>query len=209
MIKTNPKLCGRISLGFLFLTILLNSACTNQVQATKSTPTSTIQEPTTMNSTPSNHSYSSTSENSSDSVQKYLQDLNSSDENVRVQAAQNLQKMGQPQALKACLKTINDAPDPLHLDMTPGVQCLRNIGKPALPPLLDYLNSEDEMTRMRAEKAVLWISKLYFGFDGQQWATDGLDVWSEWWQTIGYDAEATPAQRTEAVQRMKTWFANQ
>jgi HEAT repeats len=198
-----------ISFGFLLMTILFNSACNSQVQAVKKMPKNSTQEHKTMNNINPISPPPQTAENSVNNVQKYLQDLNSSDEIVRVQAAQALQKMGHPQALEACLKIINDAPDPLHLDMTPGVQCLRSIGKPAFLPLLDYLQSEDQLTRMRAEKAVLWISKTYFGFDGKQWSNNGLDSWSEWWQDMGYDADATVEQRKESVKRMRSWLTSQ
>src|SRR4051812_30353570 len=104
-----------------------------------------------------------------------LADLESPSEEVRSQAARRLHQLDHPRALDACLKTINDAPDPLHLDMTSSVQCLRDIGQPALPPLIDLLASDDRMTRMRAERAVSWITKLPFGFDGQQWRGDGLE----------------------------------
>lgn len=142
-----------------------------------------------------------------DQVAAALADLESPSETVRSEAARRLHRLEHPRALEACLATINDAPDPLHLDMTPSVQCLREIGEPALPPLLDLLASEDRMTRLRAERAVLWITKIPFGFDGQQWRGDGLEEWSEWWREIGYDSDAEAIQRNNAVARLREWSA--
>src|SRR5215203_5912668 len=100
-----------------------------------------------------------------DLTARALADLESPDEAVRARAAQTLVRLEHPRALEACLRTLDDAPDELHLDVTPAVHGLRTIGKPALPPLLDRLETGGEMTRRRAEQAVIWISKLYFGFD--------------------------------------------
>jgi len=150
-----------------------------------------------------------TEQKGTDEATQYLADLNSADERVRARAAQALQQMGHAQALDACLQTLNDDPDPLHLDFTPAVWCLRQIGRPALPPLLDRLASDDRMTRMHALRAVEWITKSYFGFDGQAWQAGGLERWMQWWQTIGYDPEATAAKRLEAVNHLREWLHQQ
>lgn len=132
-----------------------------------------------------------------------LADLDSPDENVRAEAAVALHRMGHPRALEACLRTLDDAPDPLHADRTPAVQCLIEIGTPALAPLIDLLASNDRDTRMHAERAVQGITRRRFGFDGFAWPEGAMERWMDWWSAIGYDINAAPPQRTLAVERLR------
>jgi len=133
---------------------------------------------------------------------RLLVDLDSSDENVRAQAAVALHRLGHAHALEACLRTLNDAPDPLHADRTTSVQCLIEIGEPALLPLVDLLGSDDRDTRMHAARAVQGITRRLFGFDGFTWPEGAMERWMNWWSTIGFDIAAAPPQRTEAIERL-------
>src|SRR3954453_4329678 len=132
-----------------------------------------------------------------------LADIDSPDENVRAEAAAALHRMGHPRALEACLRTLNDAPDPLHADRTPAVQCLIEIGTPALAPLIDLLASDDRNTRMHAERAVQGITRRRFGFDGFAWPEGAMERWMDWWSAIGFDIDAPLPQRTLAVERLR------
>src|SRR5919198_6603025 len=80
--------------------------------------------------------------------------LDDPDEQVRSEAAVALAELGEPEALDALIRTIDDAPDPLHLDMTPSVRALGAYGRDAFPPLLDLLDAPEELTRLHAQRAL-------------------------------------------------------
>ena len=136
----------------------------------------------------------------------YLTQLGDPDEAVRARAATALHGMKHPQALDACLRTIDDAADPLHADRTPSVQCLIERGEPALPRLLERLTAGERMTRLHAQRAVEGITRRMHGFDGRAWTTGTADEWVAWWTTIAYEPDATPASRAAAVERLRAWL---
>jgi hypothetical protein len=126
---------------------------------------------------------------------------------ARVRAAQALFAAHDPRALEACLKTLDDGADPLHLDHTPAVFCLRAMGRPALAPLFAKLEAEDRMTRLHAQRAVEGITKREFGFDGvSNWEPGGLERWEKWWRGVGYRSDAPPKARRRAVARLDQWL---
>lgn len=138
---------------------------------------------------------------------RYLADLDSPDQYVRSQAAVALQRMGHPRALEACLHTLNDGEDELHLDYTPAVFCLTEIGKPALAPLLDRLLDNDEITRLRAERAVEGITIRLLANGKDRMETEAQ--WREWWKEIGYSYNADPETRRVNVARLRAWIESQ
>jgi hypothetical protein len=132
-------------------------------------------------------------------AQTYLAQLKDPDEGVRARTARELQRMGHPRALEACLATLDDAPDTLHSDYTPAVACLIELGDPALPPLLDKLMADHEDTRLHAQRAVEGITLRRFSSDRERWRS--------WWSSIGYEHDAGPAARAAAVARLREWSA--
>ncbi len=84
-------------------------------------------------------------------------------ERVRAYAAVGLARIEHPDALTACLQTLNDAPNPLHADMTPAVQALSEMGMSAVPALLDLLVDENEFTRLHAQRALEMILDRWTG----------------------------------------------
>jgi hypothetical protein len=138
-----------------------------------------------------------------DDTAQLLADIDSADEDVRARAAVALHRLGHACALEACLRTLDDAPDPLHADRTPSVRCLIEIGEPALLPLIDRLESDDRDTRMHAERAVQGITRRQFGFDGFAWPEGAMERWMDWWSAISFDSAATPPQRAEAIKRLR------
>lgn len=133
-----------------------------------------------------------------------LAKLGDPDERVRVEAAQALHARKYPSAIAACVRTINDGADELHLDRTPAVTCLIEIGMPALTPLLDVLLAPDQMTRLRAQRAIEGISLAQPEFQAPTRAARDAN-WRAWWQTIGYAYDAGEEQRQDAVSRLRTW----
>jgi len=138
-----------------------------------------------------------------DAAPGLLAQLDSPDPDVRARAATALHRAGHPRALEACLRTLDDAPDPLHADHTPSVQCLIESGARALPPLLELLDSERADTRMHAERAVMGITRRLAGFDGRAWPEGAMERWMAWWSGIGYDSDAGPAARAGAIDRLR------
>jgi len=134
-----------------------------------------------------------------DDTSRLLVDIDSSDGDVLSRAAVALHRLGHARALEACLRTLDDAPDPLHADRTPSVQCLIEIGEPALPPFIDRLESEDRDTRMHAERAVQGIARRRFGFDGIAWPEA---LWSDEWIGGAPSASTAPPRRPNAPRRL-------
>lgn len=69
-----------------------------------------------------------------------------------------------PAAIEALIRTIDDAPDPAHLDITPSVDALIECGVAAVEALLPLLDAENEMTRLHAQRALEGIVYRHFGF---------------------------------------------
>jgi hypothetical protein len=103
------------------------------------------------------------------------------------------------------LAELDTGPDKLHLDRTPAVSRLVELGEPALVPLYDHLDDPDMLHRKRAQRAVEGITRRSFGFNGDAWPDGALERWSAWWIAIGYDADAEPAARGAAIARLRAW----
>ncbi|MEO5928438.1 MAG: HEAT repeat domain-containing protein [Candidatus Kapaibacterium sp.] len=136
-----------------------------------------------------------------------LADLTSPDPNARSRAAVALHRLGSPHALAACLSTLDDAPDSLHSDHTPSVQCLIEIGEPALSPLIGRLQSENQITRIHAERAIQGITRRHFGFDGTAWPDGALERWMEWWSGLGLDISTDATERVRGIEQLRAAVA--
>ena len=90
-------------------------------------------------------------------VAAFRRGLDDPAESVRASAATGLARLGTEDALAACIRTLDDAPDPLHLDMTPAVDALGGMGLSAAPALLAPLASANSLTRLHAERALQQI----------------------------------------------------
>jgi hypothetical protein len=110
------------------------------------------------------------------------------------------------------IAAINDSPDPSHSDLTPAVHALVRIGLPALPAVLPLLESDNQLTRLRAQRVLeratrAWVRER----TPEPPMTRRADyAWMELWQRNGaYDWEAPPAERTAAVERWRRWLEDQ
>jgi hypothetical protein len=175
----------------------------SEPQGPKVEPTNTSQ-----NSFASKHGDPSTKETKTmtDDESALLAKLNNPDEQVRVDAALALHARKHPGAVEACLHTINDGADELHLDRTPAVRCLVEIGMPALTPLLDLLLAPEQMTRLRAQRAIEDITLAHPDFHAPDRKAREAN-WRSWWRAMGYAYDAGEAQRQDAVSRLRTWAA--
>ena len=141
--------------------------------------------------------------------QAFLAELGDGDERVRAYAAQGLVGIGHPDAMQACLHTLNDAADELHLDRTPSVDALGRMGLESVPFLLDLLMNEEEMTRLHSHRALELVVMRCHGFrSGQGFPTaDAEEQARAAWQDNGnYDYAADETIRAAAVTRLRVWF---
>ena len=138
------------------------------------------------------------------SDERLLADLDSTEERVRAAAAAALFERGHPRALEASLRTLDDAEEEAHADITPSVWRLAAFGAAALDGLFDRMVDAAPMTRLHAGRAAREIGKRQFGFDGRDWPDGAYARWAAWWQQdIGYVADGPPEQRAAAVARLR------
>jgi hypothetical protein len=104
--------------------------------------------------------------------------------------------------VEACLRTIDNDPDPGHNERTPSVACLISLGRPALKPTIPLLLAESSSTRARAIRVIDQITRRMFGFDGREWSDADRDRWIAWWSQIGYDYSSPADQRAAAIARL-------
>ena len=72
------------------------------------------------------------------------------------------------------LAKLDDDPDILHADYTPAVWELIEIGEPVIEPTLPYLLSENETTRLHAERVIEGVMRRMYGFvAGKGWTRPG------------------------------------
>jgi HEAT repeat protein len=141
--------------------------------------------------------------------QAFTAGLRDSDERVRAYAAQGLVRIGHPTAMAACLQTLNDAADELHLDRTPAVDALGDMGLKPVPALLDLLMDEDRETRMHAQRALESIAAQRHGFrPGYRFPDAQAEeaAREEWLRNGDYQFDADRELRIQAVAKWRQWL---
>jgi hypothetical protein len=115
-------------------------------------------------------------------------------------------------AVEQALRTIDDDPDPLHADVTPSVHALGAMGLAAVPGVLDLMISEDQMTRLHAQRALEAILDRRLGFvPGRGYpsrAAEEARVRS-WKAHGGYRHDAPADVRATSVAAWRAWLAAQ
>lgn len=142
--------------------------------------------------------------------QAFAAGVEDSDANVRAYAARGLTRIGDPAAMAASLRTLNDGADELHLDMTPSVQSLGGMGLKVVPSLLDLLLEEDEMTRLHAQRALELILSRRQGFvagKGFPSSAAEAEMRSEWAANGNYDYSNDTDSRAASVAKWHLWLA--
>jgi len=135
--------------------------------------------------------------------------LSDADQRVRSHAAAGLVRVHSPRALAACLRTLNDAPDELHLDVTPSVRAVAEMGLPAVPALLDLLSSPQDETRLHAQRALEGIIARRHGFrPGEGFPDPGSEqaARAAWLANGDYDFQAPAGRRVAAVDHWREWL---
>jgi HEAT repeat protein len=111
--------------------------------------------------------------------------------------------------IDALVRGLDDDPDPLHLDMTPAVHALGEVGVEAVPALAGALEAPSEDTRLRAQRALEAIVQRRHGFvpgqgfPGERAEQDARDELAK----IGYDSGAEPSERAAAIERLRDWHS--
>ena len=137
--------------------------------------------------------------------------LSDPDEQTRAYAAVGLARINDPDALSACVKTIDDGADMLHLDVTPAAAALADMGLEAVPPLLNLMSAEDAMTRLHAQRALELLIDKRHGFnpgrgfpspEAQRAARD------EWQVNGNYDYHLDEKSRNTAITKWRQWLGS-
>lgn len=135
--------------------------------------------------------------------------LTNPDEDIRAAAAAGLRTLGSANALQASLATINDAPDPLHFDVTPSVLALANVGFPVLESVLPLLDSPDPRTRQHAQKVLELVTSrdIVASAKPRSLAASARQEWADLWSRNGsYQWDADEGARKEARVRWESWL---
>lgn len=107
------------------------------------------------------------------------------------------------------LKRIDEAPDELHVDLTPAADELVTIGRPALPGLLNLMASSKAETRLHAQRAFEGILMAEMGFvPGRGFSTtDGENRFRALWAGQGsYDWNADEDARERSLAAWRAWL---
>ena len=139
----------------------------------------------------------------------FRKSLDSDDEEIRSIAAAGLYKQGAADALYACLKTIDDAPDMLHYDITPSVQALTKMGFPALKSLLPLLDAANERTRQHAQKVLeqVTFNEVKKALNPPPLSPLATTEWRKLWEGNGsYQWNGPEDQRRAAIKRWEQWI---
>jgi HEAT repeat protein len=143
------------------------------------------------------------------SEEAFRRALDSDDEEVRAIAAAGLYKLGAADALEASLRTINDAPDMLHYDITPSVRALTKMGLPALKSVLPLLKADDERTRQHAQKVLeqVTFNEIKKELNPPPLSQIATMEWTKLWESNGsYQWNAPDEQRMAAIKRWEQWI---
>jgi hypothetical protein len=119
-------------------------------------------------------------------------------------------KQSQEEQLDELVRTINDDPNPLHGDYTPSVDKLIKVGDVAIPRVLDLMLSDDEITRLRAQRVLEGITLAQYGFVcGQGWRDPkGEERYQAFWKSLGGLSWNAPREdRERAVKLWREWLA--
>ncbi len=121
------------------------------------------------------------------------------------------QKPVDPSVLSELLRTFDEQPSPLHVDVTPSVLALIDLGLAGAEAVLDRLNAPDRLTRLRAERVVEAVLAQRFGWiagvgypsaEAEQQARAIAE-------SIGYDVDASEPERLAAIERWRAWVTKE
>jgi hypothetical protein len=106
--------------------------------------------------------------------------------------------------------TIDDDPNPLHSDYTPSVDELIELGDVAIPRMLDLMLSDNEDTRLHAQRVLEGIILKRYGFvrGRSGLKPKGEEEFRAFWKSLGgLNWEAPREERERAVKLWRVWLA--
>jgi HEAT repeat protein len=110
------------------------------------------------------------------------------------------------------IRALDDDPSMAHLDITPAVERLAEIGLPAAPHLIPLLEAEDPMTRLHASRALEGIIERRFGFRPGRGFPDAAaeeSVRRLWRENGDYRSDAPAEARAAATAKWRAWMARE
>jgi HEAT repeat protein len=144
-----------------------------------------------------------------EAAEAFKQGLHDKDERVRAYASVGLSRIGDSDSLEAAIQTINDAPNQMHLDLTPSVFALGGMGLSAVTALLDLMMNDDENTRLHAQRALEMIVGRQHGFEiGHGFPTPDAEqqALAQWQANGNFDYAAPAEARGAAVEKWRDWL---
>lgn len=131
---------------------------------------------------------------SADALERATHDSNGE---VRARAATALHSLGDPRALAALVRTLDDYPDILHNPYTASMYSLTTSGKAVLPLIAPLLKAPAATTRDRALLVIKAIvSKMPEGRN-----------WQKLWESLGhYDPKGPVLERDRAADQWQQWI---
>jgi len=134
---------------------------------------------------------------SADALERATHDSNGE---VRARAAVALHILGDPRALGALVRTLDDYPDILHNPYTASMYALTTGDRAVLPLIAPLLKAPQPLTRERALLVIKAIvSRMPEGHN-----------WNQFWQSLGcYDPHSEPAARDRAADLWIAWIQQQ
>jgi hypothetical protein len=112
--------------------------------------------------------------------------------------------------IDALIRALDDDPSMAHLDITPAVERLAEIGPSAAPRLIALLEADDEMTRLHASRVLEGIIERRFGFRPGRGFPDAASEESVrrlWRENGDYQHDAPPEARAAAAAKWREWLA--
>jgi hypothetical protein len=116
---------------------------------------------------------------------------------------------GQDQKINQLVKSIDDNPDILHLDYTPSVNELAEMGVPAMKAVLPLLSAKNELTRLHALRVLEHNVYNFYGFESGHGfiAKGGEDQVRKILLQLNYDwEEKDSVKRNSAIVRWRNYI---
>jgi len=112
--------------------------------------------------------------------------------------------------IRRLIQTIDENPDRLHVDVTPSVLRLSELGLPAASAVIELLDSPDWMTRKRAQRVLEGIVMRRHGWRPGQGYPDphaGQERTQAVLEANGnYQADADPEVRRRSIELWRRWL---
>ena len=110
--------------------------------------------------------------------------------------------MTQSRDIAALLRSFDENYDPLHVDITPSVLKMIDLGLDGAEAVLELLNSNHPLSRRRARRVVEGVAFRHYGAGAETRARRAI-------AENGYDPDAAEPERRAAMERWRRWLEQQ